>query len=299
MWELSRRCKGRQFLLRPDREVVDALLYCFGYCAERWGMLVHVLSLMTNHAHNPVTDVRGQRVEFTHELHGLTARCIKALRGEGGEPMDGCVWEPSEQTGRVMLASEEAFIEACAYAIVNPIEAGLVHNLSEWPSFVSGARDMLDKRRITIKRPTCLPAHYPATATLRFCLPPHLEARGAQVVDTIEARVKERARAARKKLVEGGGRWKTRHEIMNVDPFDGPKTNNKGGLAPALRAANPTVMRAAKKQLVAWRHAYREAFDAFRDGDHGVEWPAGTWFYARYAAARVAPLGAWMPFGAA
>ena len=84
------------------------------------------------------------------------ARCIKALRGEDDEPMEGTVWEPSEQTGRVMLVSENAFIEACAYAIANPVAAGLVHNVSQWNSFVSSASDMIHKRTITIKRPECL-----------------------------------------------------------------------------------------------------------------------------------------------
>ncbi len=110
MWELSRRCTGRMFLLHADREVVEAILYCFGYCAKERGMVIHQLTLMHNHYHCVATDPRGMRVDFIKEAHELIARCIKHLRGQDGKPMEGTVWEPSEQTGRVMLVSEEAFI---------------------------------------------------------------------------------------------------------------------------------------------------------------------------------------------
>ena len=126
MWELSRRCTGRMFLLRPDREVIDAILYCFGYCAELRGMVLHQLTLMHNHYHCVATDPFGLRVDFIKDSHEMIARCIKALRGHDGKPMEGTVWEPSEQTGRLMLVSEGALVEACAYAIANPVAAGLV-----------------------------------------------------------------------------------------------------------------------------------------------------------------------------
>jgi len=246
------------------------------------------------------SDRLGQRVDFAKEAHELIAGCIKKLRGHEGKPMDGTVWEPSEQTGRVMLVSEEAFIDACAYSIANPVAAGLVHHTSEWPSFVSGPMDMTGNRAVTVKRPACLSDAYPETATLRFCLPPALAARGRELVDAIEERAAEKQRAARTKVVERGGRFKTRTELLAVDPFDAPKTRKRRNvIVPVLRAARAAVLRIAKKQLVAWRNAYRTAFERFRRGDRETEWPAGTWFYARYAGVRVAPDPLWTAFGVA
>jgi len=50
---------------------------------------------------------------------------------------------------------------------------------------------------------------------------------------------------------------------------------------------------------VAWRNTYRIAFERFRRGDRETEWPAGTWFYARYTGVRVAPDPLWTAFGVA
>ena len=278
--------------------MVDAILYCFGYCAELRGMVMHQLTLMHNHYHCIATDPLGLRVDFIKDSHEMIARCIKALRGHDGKPMGGTVWEPSEQTGRVMLVSEEAFVEACAYAIANPVAAGLVSSTSEWPSFVSHAKDMIGNRAITARRPACLPDTYPETATLRLSLPPFLAARGRALVDAIEVRTTEKQRDARVKVRERKGRFKTRAELLAVDPFDSPKTAKRQNfVVPVLRASRAAVLRVAKKQLVAWRNAYRLAFERFRGGDREAEWPTGTWFYARYAGVRVAPDSRWAAFG--
>ncbi len=299
-WELSRRCTGRKFLLKSDRKVTDALLYCFAFCADKWSIELHQLTVMHNHYHDTVTDALGTRVDFTADVHALIARCIKDIRGVDGLPMEGPVWNASEQTGRVLLVSEEAFIESAAYAIANPVAAGLVHNVSQWTGFVSRPRDMLTKRTITIRRPECLPDAYPETATLRFCLPPALEDRGRAVVEAIERRAQEKQREARKEVLARGGRFKTREELLAVNAFDAPKTRKgrRDVIVPALRAAKASVMRAAKKQLLAWRQAYRVAFEGFRNGNRDIEWPCGTWFYARYAGVRVAPAdnGLWAGF---
>lgn len=160
----------------------------------------------------------------------------------------------------------------------------------EWPSFVSHPKDMIGNRAITVKRPACLPDTYPETATLRLSVPPSLAARGRELVDAIEVRATEKERDARTKVRERGGRFKMRAELLAVDPFDSPKTaKRRNVIVPALRAARASVLRIAKKQLVAWRNAYRLAFERFRRGDRETEWPTGTWFYARYAGVRVAP----------
>jgi hypothetical protein len=130
-------------------------------------------------------------------------------------------------------------------------------------------------------------------------MPPSLRGREREIQEAIDRRVDELTRAARNQILERGGRFKTRNDLMSVSPFDSPTTPKKRNLIkPALRAANHAVMRAARRALRDWRHAYRVAFEAFRDGNHRVEWPAGTWFYAKYAAANVAETHALALFGA-
>src|SRR5688572_6034956 len=98
------------------------------------------------------------------------------------------------------------------------VAAGLVSKTREWPSFVSRPKDRIGNRAITVKRPVCLPDTYPETATRRLSLPPSLAARGRELVDAIEVRATEKGRAARTKVGEGGGRFKTRAQLLAVDP---------------------------------------------------------------------------------
>lgn len=52
---VTRRCLGRRFLLRPDRELNRAFLYCLAVAARKYGIQVHALCVMSNHYHVAVT----------------------------------------------------------------------------------------------------------------------------------------------------------------------------------------------------------------------------------------------------
>ena len=56
---LTRRCLGRRFLLRADPELNHLFAYCLALSAERHGVEVQALCVMSNHYHLVVTDVRG------------------------------------------------------------------------------------------------------------------------------------------------------------------------------------------------------------------------------------------------
>ena len=46
---VTRRCKQRQFLLRPDAETTAAFESCFGEAATRYGIEVYAFLAMSNH----------------------------------------------------------------------------------------------------------------------------------------------------------------------------------------------------------------------------------------------------------
>ena len=128
-WALSRRTTRRHFLLNPDqaRQLEGCYWYCLGLAAQRFGVVVHAGCLMSTHSHEVVTDVRGVLPRFLQEFHRLLALTTKALRGWPGEVFD------KRSTGQHALLTPEATIEALAYLIANPVEAGAVRYAKDWP----------------------------------------------------------------------------------------------------------------------------------------------------------------------
>jgi hypothetical protein len=278
------------YLLRSDPDIVNAFLYCFAYCAQKYGILLHALVQMENHYHDLISDPRGLRNEFKWKLHSLIAQCVKAGRGDENGAMEGSVWDPNRSYGRVWMESDEAFIESASYIIANPVAAGLAERPEAWRGFVSRPEDMLG-RSITLKRPECLGDSYPPTATLRFSAPPAFEARKGSLIASVTERVAERVRDAHAAMKERGVSFRKDTDTFEISPFDSPKTKrNSDDLKPNFRAVTRAAILRAKHKLSAWRRAYRRALIAFRDGNHAVEWPAGTWWFAKYAGALVAPI---------
>src|SRR6186713_2576999 len=75
---LTRRCTQRQYLLRPDRQVVRIYLYCLGEAAARFGITLHAWCVMSNHEHLLVRDDRGNFPEFLAHWHKMLAKALNA-----------------------------------------------------------------------------------------------------------------------------------------------------------------------------------------------------------------------------
>ena len=79
-------------------------------------------------------------------------------------------------------------------------------------------------------------------------------------------------------------RYPTRDELLSVRAFDAPVTEPKSNvIKPRFRGFTAEAIRRAKQKLIAWHRAYRLAFEAFRRGLRDIEWPVGTFWFARYA----------------
>ena len=77
---VTRRCTQRQFLLRPDDETNNAFLYCLAEAAARFGLIVLLPQMMSNHHHTVLYDPDGRINEFTAHFHKLLAKCQNVLR---------------------------------------------------------------------------------------------------------------------------------------------------------------------------------------------------------------------------
>jgi hypothetical protein len=120
--------------------------YCLAYAAKLHGVLVHAACLMSTHAHEVITDVRGVYPKFLETFHRNLALCTKAYRGWPEEVFN------KDSSGAHALLTPDAIVESIAYLIANPVEAGAVRYAKDWP----GAHTLpahVGTRVIKVKRP--------------------------------------------------------------------------------------------------------------------------------------------------
>ena len=146
--------------------------YCLGHAARLHGVLVHAACLMSTHAHEVITDVRGGYPRFLQTFHRHLALCTKAHRGWPEEVFN------KESSGAHTLLTPEAMIESIAYLIANPVEARAVRYAKDWP----GAHTLpahVGTRVIRVKRPKHyfdpLNPEWPEEFELRLEMPVVLE----------------------------------------------------------------------------------------------------------------------------
>ena len=63
-------------MLAPRGIVPKVFSYCVALAAERHGIEVHAMTVMSNHWHAVVTDPYGRIPEFSRVVHSLSARAL-------------------------------------------------------------------------------------------------------------------------------------------------------------------------------------------------------------------------------
>src|SRR6476620_2925286 len=142
---VTRRCTQQQYLLRPDKETNNAVIYCLAVAAQRYDIDVMDFVQMTNHLHERIFDRNGTAPAFYEHFHKLLAKCVNALRGR---------WEnffSSEQVNVVRLVTKEDLINKLVYIATNPVVAGLVERVEDWPGS-SGYRALMSGKSIRATR---------------------------------------------------------------------------------------------------------------------------------------------------
>lgn len=283
---VTRRCTQRQFLLRPDKLTNEIFEYCVAVAAQKFDIVIVLPLAMTNHHHTVVYDPTCKIEQFKHYFHMLVARAMNAHRGRWENFWDNappCVVE---------LVDAADVIEKLVYVATNPVKAGLVVKADHWPGF-SGLRALLSGKPIVVRRP----AHFfrdlgpmPETVTLEMVIPP-------QLGDAVRVRATLRRRIAEVEAECAVERRKARRRVLGAAAvrrqawwWAPTSRETRRGMRPRVAAKDwlrrlETVQRNKSFQI-----AYRAAYRAWRDGDRDVVFPAGTYWLARFANVRVAPL---------
>ncbi len=269
---VTRRCTQRQFLLTPSRITNQTFLYVLAVAAARYGVRVHAFCVLSNHYHLVVTDPRATLPAFQQFLDALVARALNALHGRWES-----FWAPDTYSA-VRLASSDDAVEKCAYALANPVLAGLVAAGSAWPGPWSPP-ERIGADPYVVKRPEHFfdaKGSLPEEAVL-FLTPP-------AGFETAEQFRRELEGALAGREADARTRWRARGGFLGVARVLAQKPTSRPMAGEPRRKLNPRVAGRDKwkrlealGRLVDFLRAYRSAWMARREGSDAVVFPHGTY----------------------
>jgi len=282
---VTRRTTQRQFLLRPSTGTNQNVRYCLALAAERTGVILHAVCVMSNHWHGVVTDPDARLPEFTECFHKLLAKAQNASLNR---------WEnlwSSDKTSHVLLTSQEDVLQKMAYVLANPTAAGLVKSPEEWPGVISGRFGEVS----IAEMPDVFfdeNGDLPEEVELRFERPPifpHLS--DAELYARLCDEVAKNVRLARGEMVQRGNSFLGRASVLRQSVEAVPKTDARRRNPNPRIAGRVTAERvAAIRRMCEFVRAYRVAWNDWRQGKREVEFPAGTYALRIHACVRCAAM---------
>ncbi len=272
---LTRRVRGRVFLLRPSKRTNQLVGYVLAVMQKKWGIQIHAVIVMSNHWHVVLTDPDGRVVEFQRDCHQFIARALNAQHGEFE-----AVWA-STPGSRVECETPSDMIDKIAYTMGNPVEAGLVRFGHSWP----GLRRAWPSKPATFARPKRFfraredGGTWPDEATLELSRPPGYEELDDDELATVIARaIETHEQSFRDKYDAEERPFLGRHRVLTQSRHDRPRNRE-----PRFRVSPKVACRDKWRRIERlqrnkqWAHDYGVALDCWRAGEREVVFPAGTY----------------------
>ncbi|MEI9951765.1 MAG: hypothetical protein WDO74_22995 [Pseudomonadota bacterium] len=284
---VTRRTTQRQFLLRPSSVTNQNVRYCLALAAERTGVILHAVCVMSNHWHGVVTDPEARLPEFTECFHKLLAKAQNASLDR---------WEnlwSSDKTSLVLLTSEQDVLEKMAYTLANPTVAGLVKSPEEWPGVISGRFGKLDLAEM----PDSFfdeDGDLPESTELQFVRPQIFASLSdAELCARLRDEVAARVRVAREEMQQCGRSFLGRESVLRQSFDASPKTKApRRNPSPRVAGRSSVERVAAIRRMCEFICTYRAAWNEWRHGNRDAKFPAGTYalrIYAHVTCAEAAP----------
>ena len=287
---IQRRTAGGHFYLVPKPALLRIARYAFAAAAERSGLLLHSVCVMSNHLHVIATDRRGEHPEFTAYAHRIMALALKRLYA-----IDENVWAPGGPSVQ-RVVERDAIIDTLAYIAINPVAAGCVRDESEYTGLF-GASEAAPFATFAerIERPELFgeSSTFPESAEFRIepmkLLIDQLgEERAAEAIRSAIRRRRENAHREREAAGKG---YLGMKRVLTADVRRSAPKPESGKLNPTFKGVIAEAIQRARETLLAFRRAYAEALELFREGKRDVAFPLGTYKMHRNYGVVVAALG--------
>jgi REP element-mobilizing transposase RayT len=271
---VTRRCSERRLFLRPSEVTTGIFAYVLAVAARRFGVLVHVVCVVSNHYHLLLTDPEAQLPAFMQYLDSLVARATNAALGR----WEG-FWSSETSYSAVAPGDTTDIVRKAAYILANPVAAGLVRTGSDWPGLWT-APDQLGSATLIAPRPKVFfraSGDMPERAELTLTVPRGF-ASAEEFRSLVGATLAELEEETRREMAATGRGFLGRARVLAQEPFARPAAGEpRRQLNPRVAARDKWKRIEALSRLVAFLRAYRTAWKALRSGVRDVVFPAGTY----------------------
>lgn len=143
---LTLRATGRQFRFLPTEEVTQSIRFIFWHCVDVYGIKVHDVNWMSNHAHICLLDEKGVLPAFTCKMNSMISKQLNAIRKQRGSNIE-------KGYSDITVLDDWTMASFCAYTLANPCAADLVGKASAWQGFNTYELEYGEK--FTVSRPNC------------------------------------------------------------------------------------------------------------------------------------------------
>jgi putative transposase len=265
------------FLLTPSKTVNQIMEYCIAWAARGRGILIHAVSVESNHFHMVVTDTEGRLSDFMQELNRSAARCLLAYyRERFPKRRLETIWSNAQPFSATLLLTPDAVLDKIVYTLTNPVKDGLVRDFRKWPGYNTRPNDWRGSPR-TVERPTFYFKNTPEILTYQVCAPSQLDGSVEIAIATVELHIRNAQQQAAVELAAQRRSAVGTAAILATDPFGAPMSPRPTGkLNPTLASGGDhEALSIAKQAIKLFRLAYRAAWEDFKAGAKAL-FPGGT-----------------------
>jgi putative transposase len=281
-----RRTQEGEFLFLPCKEIEQLFKYIYGWACEERNVELHALTVMLNHPHPIYTALDDNDPDFRRDVHSLIGRAVNALRKRYKMP----VFAPPDR-GYTRILDEAALIEAIGYVAAQPVAAGLLKYGRHWPGVRTRPED-IGKTEI-IKRPNFFfppDSIMPEQVEFTLTMPPQLRHLPRQeAVDILRNAVDRAETTERRQWLAKGHKFPGLKGLKKLSHTTKcPLQYQSGKIYPLIKCKDRKQRIKAKRELTQFRADHRTSRTDFREGNHDVQFPHGTYWYRVHAGARCA-----------
>jgi putative transposase len=269
---VTRRVTQRQFLLKPTQFTTQIFTYCLAVAAERSGIQLHAVCVMSNHWHAVLTDPHANLPEFLAYAHKYVAKALNALFGRSEN-----LWA-SQPPSVVKLETAEDVLDKALYVICNPVASELVARAKHWPGllkYLPGHSQVVQRPDVFFRRQGPMPG----SARLELTVPPqfgHLSA--SAFAELVQSRIAAREAEVALEMSSGGRSFLGRRGVIAQRSTSCPRSKEgRGGLNPRLACRSKWHRIEALQRQKSFQVEYRQAYVEWRGGNRDAVFPNGTY----------------------